>query len=337
MIIIKVDIIGGSLSGLSSAIILKQENKKIEVIVHEKHKKIGFNSDGRRCGEGYSLEEEWKHWKPIGGSIYSPINKVETIVDNKTYTLNRKPNTAFVLNRQAFITQLAKQADDLGVIIKTNDKIESIKELSSDYIVDASGCPSVVRRELGLKKGIVGITYQQSIENCSHFFHDTMQIYLTADSGYYWIFPRNPKKKEVNLGMGMVIRTHKNLKKQLEQFKEIYHISGTINYETGGLIPAGIQKPLIYKNIVFVGDSGVGTFPLTGEGIYRALLSGEIAARCIAHNNISEYPKIINDKFLKWDIAGKSMLRINNTFSKISEKAVFFYWKRYLDWWYSFN
>ena len=337
MISIKVDIIGAGLSGLASAIVLKKENPDIQVCVHEKHETIGFNSDGRRCGEGYSLEDEWEHWIPKGDSIFNRIDDVETIVDEKTYTLHRKPNTAFMLNRQAFIRQLASEAKDLDVEIKANDEIKTPSDLQSDYIIDASGCPSVMRRKLGLKKGIIGITYQQTLEQCSHFFEHTMRIYLTADSGYYWIFPRDPKKKEVNLGMGMVIRTTRNLKQKLEQFKTKYNIKGDINYETGGLIPAGIQKPLKYKNILFVGDAGVGTFPLTGEGIYRALLSGEIAGRCIARNTVNLYPRIINDKFLKWDIAGKTMLRVNDVTSNISEQAVFFIWKRYLDWWYSFN
>ena len=322
---------------MSSSITLKKNNKTIDVIIHERHKTIGFNPDGRRCGEGYSLEGEWKDWRPEGTSIYNRIKKVETIVDNKTYTLHRQPNTAFVLDRQAFIAQLADQAKNFGVRIQTNDSIKSVNELSSDVIIDASGSPSIVRKELGLKKGIIGMTYQQSLEQCSHFFSDTMQIYLTADSGYYWIFPRNPEKNEVNIGMGMVIRKQRNLKKQLEQFKQRYNIKGTINYETGGLIPAGIQKPLLYKNVIFVGDAGVGTFPLTGEGIYRALLSGEIAGNCIKNGSINQYPKMINEKFLKWDIAGKAMLKINDIMSNISDNAVFFIWKRYLDWWYSFN
>ena len=40
MILIQVDIVGGSISGLSTAISLKQHNKSIDVIVHEKYKKI---------------------------------------------------------------------------------------------------------------------------------------------------------------------------------------------------------------------------------------------------------------------------------------------------------
>ena len=49
----KDEIIGGGLAGLSSAITIKKIDKDIDVIVHEKHDKIGFNRDGRRCGEGY--------------------------------------------------------------------------------------------------------------------------------------------------------------------------------------------------------------------------------------------------------------------------------------------
>lgn len=333
----KIDIVGGGLSGLSAAISIKKMNKKIDVVVHEKHNKIGYNPDGRRCGEGYFLEATWKHWKPVGRSIYSHVNKVETIVDNKSYTLHRKPNTAFALNRQAFIDQLYQQAKNLEVTIHTNDKIESINELSSDVIVDASGCPSTIRKQLNLRKGIVGITYQQTLEQCSHYIKDTMKIFITANAGYYWIFPRNSKKKEVNLGIGMIIRKNKKLNQELNRFKDQMKITGIVNYQTGGLIPAGIQKPLIHNNIVFVGDAGVGTFPLTGEGIYRALLSGEIAGKCIAQNNIEKYPKIIRKEFLQWDIAGKTMLRINDYLSHLSDKAVFFILKKYLDWWYSFH
>ena len=70
MILIQVDIVGGSISGLSAAISLKQHDKSIDVIVHEKYKKIGYNHEGRRCGEAHSIESEWKKWKPIGKSVF---------------------------------------------------------------------------------------------------------------------------------------------------------------------------------------------------------------------------------------------------------------------------
>jgi len=64
VILIKVDIVGGSISGLTAAASLKQYNKSINVVVHEKYKEIGYNHEGRRCGEAHSIENIWKRWVP---------------------------------------------------------------------------------------------------------------------------------------------------------------------------------------------------------------------------------------------------------------------------------
>lgn len=169
MINIKVDIIGGSLGGLSAAISLKENDKSIKVVVHEKHKKIGYNHEGRRCGEAHSIEAEWKKWKPEKKSYFNEITKVEAIVGNKEHIFNRKPGTAFMLNRQEFICQLARDAEKLGAVIQTDDKIKTISDIDGDYIIDASGCPSSIKRELGLTKGIKGVAYQQTLEDSNRF------------------------------------------------------------------------------------------------------------------------------------------------------------------------
>lgn len=327
MVKIKIDVVGGGLGGLSAAISLKETNKDISVSVHEKYKEIGYNHEGRRCGEAYTCEGEQARWKPIGKSIFNIITRVETIVGDRKYTLKRAPGTSYMLNKQEFICQLARDAEKLGVEIKTNDKIKSVGDLDGDYIVDASGCPSSIKRELGLSKGIKGFTYQQTLEDSNFFVSDVVKVIFTGSPGYYWIFPRNPEKREINLGLG-VAGTHKcNLKEMLEAFKEEHDIEGKINYVAGGLIPAGIQKPLIYKNILFVGDAGVGTQPLTGEGIYRALISGTIAGKCLAQNYPKKYPLIITSKFIKWDKIGEIIIRKNGLLQKISPKAVLIFLK----------
>lgn len=328
----KVDIIGGGIAGLSTAISIKKNNPKIKVIVHEKHKKIGYNSEGRRCGEGHSVEKEWKKWKPLGKSIFNNIYKVETIIGDKTYILNRKKGASCILNRQEFIAQLGREAEKLGANINANHRIYSIKELDADYIIDASGCPSSVKRELNIKHRVVGKTYQHTLENSNYFISDTVKIFISENTGYFWIFPRNPDKKEINLGVGLINKhSSVNLKEKLEEFKEKNSITGKINYVTGGLIPVGLQKPFKYKNIFFVGDAGVGTFPYTGEGIYRALLSGDIAAKCICKNRPNSYPHEININFIKWDIIGRTILKFNSHLQQIDPKAAIFFNKKYLD------
>ena len=135
----------------------------------------------------------------------------------------------------------------------------------------------------------------------------------------------------------MVIKLYLAMKEMLHEFKKENGIEGTINYVTGGLIPAGLQRPLIYNNILFVGDAGVGTFPVSGQGIYRALYSGELAGICIAAGKPKRYPYVVYHNFLYWDLIGKTFLRFNAVLNKISQRAVETFYNRYLGVWYTLH
>ena len=171
---IKVDIVGGGLAGLSTAISLRNINKNIEVTVYEKHKKIGYNVEGRRCGEGHTVEAEWVKWKPSKKSYFNKADTVLTYLGDKTYTAKGRPDVGYILNRQEFIYQLGLQAKKLGAKIVTNNKIKSAENLSGDIIVDASGCPSTIKRDLGIDKGLRGLSYQQTPVSYTHLrAHET--------------------------------------------------------------------------------------------------------------------------------------------------------------------
>ena len=334
----KVDIIGGGLAGLSTAISMKKMNSNIQVIIHEKYKEIGYNPEGRRCGEGHTIEASWKEWKPDKISIFNNVTTVLTHLGNKTYTAMNEQSIGVVLNRQEFIHQLGEQARLLEIEIQTNDRIKSVNDLDGDYLIDASGCPSTVKKELEIDKGLRGISYQQTIQDSNCFKSDTLHVYFSEDIvGYYWIFPRNPKINEVNIGVG-TLQEYKNirLKDTLESFKTSKHITGVVNHVAGGLVPAGLQPPVKYGNILFVGDAGVGTHPILGKGIYRALLSGKIAGQCIAEEQPNKYPKIIRNEFIKWDIIGKCYIHFSKLMKSINKTALFMFYRAYLDFWYYF-
>jgi flavin-dependent dehydrogenase len=332
VISIKVDIVGGGIAGLSTAISIKQRKKSIDVVVHEKHKKIGYNTDGRRCGEAHSIEHYWDkpEWFPNKKSVYNNISKAEMIFEKKSYVYDRKPNSAFVLNRQEFIVQLLNLAKKLGAEINTNDRVKSINDLDGKYIVDASGIPSPIKKELGLKSGIKGYTYQQTLEDSNWFYPDRIKIFFPKYVGYFWIFPRNPEKNEINFGMGYFGKPGQfNLKEQLEKFKLEKNIKGKINHQTGGLIPCGITRPVLYNNILFVGDSGVGAFPLTGQGIYRALMSGDFAGIAITNDNPKQYIRLVNKAFVKWDVVGKNIIRTIKFLLKLHPTLAYFAYSSY--------
>jgi flavin-dependent dehydrogenase len=320
---IKIDIVGGGLSGLSTAITIREQNPHINVVVHEKNKEIGYNREGRRCGEGYCLYPEIIRWQPLEKSIFTVIKKQDFTVGEKTYHMPAPSvvSSVIILNKQEFIAQLGRQAATLGVEIRTDDSITSIESMNGDYLVDASGCPSVIRRQLGIPTKHYGICYQETLQDANVFSSDTMRFFFLESLGYYWMFPRNPQKKEINLGVG-VPNTHPgHLKEMLEQFKEKHNIKGTVNYVTGGLVPAGMQRPLMHKNILFVGDAGTGAFPITGEGNPSALISGEIAGRCLATNTAARYPHDVRCAKLQWDLVGKTFTITAFILRKVGVKA----------------
>ena len=76
----------------------------------------------------------------------------------------------------------------------------------------------------------------------------------------------------------------------------------------------------MYKNILFVGDAGVGVFLINGQGIYRALLSGDIAGKCIACGKAERYPRIIYKEFLFWNTLCKSFHYNNLILQRIKPK-----------------
>ncbi len=313
----QVDIVGGSISGMSTAISIKEHNPAIDVVVHEKYKAIGYNHEGRRCGEGHTVENEWAKWKPEKNSVFDEITQGSVSIGRHTLTAKRPPGVAIILNRQEFICQLARDAEKRNVLISTGDLVKSVHDLDGTYIVDASGCPSSIKRELGFGTGNVGVTYQQTLQDANCFRPDFIQLIYMEDLGYYWVFPRDPAKREMNVGIGTLGHLGLDLKDLLEEFKEKQHITGTVNYVVGGLVPLGLQYPLMHKNILFVGDAGVGAFPINGQGIYRALISGDIAGLCIGTDHLRRYPYLIHRAFIKWNLVGVWFLRVNRVLRHI--------------------
>jgi flavin-dependent dehydrogenase len=326
---LQVDIIGGGLSGLATAISIKERDPSIDVFVHEKHAHIGYNHDARKCGEAHSIESFSLKWKPPSYTIASPIYYAEYIAGKKTWIYERTPDSAWILDRPKYIDYLGKKAKELDVEFILKNKISDIFSLQGDVIVDASGCPSVAKKALSINQRLIGCGYQQTIKNCSEFQENRIKIIINENFGYFWLFPRNIDKKEVNIGVGIFNNKHIKLPLMLESFKKQHNITGTVEYTTGGLIPGGLQFPLRYKNILFVGDAGVGTLPSNGQGIYRALMSGDIAGKYIVKQDLKGYTHQIIRHFIKMDVIQKSFIRLASLLKHINPYLVIESWNLY--------
>ena len=279
----RIAIVGGGVAGLASAYWLSKHGFKVKL--YERHREIGFNPDGFRCGEAHFVRAE-EGITPPKNAISKVVRGVLLRTCNKKYIVLPKKElngTMVVLHKPKFLRFLAEIAEREGAEIITGRKIRRKQDLGdADFILDASGCPPLFKP---LNRKRLGITYQETIENCNIYPKDFLeQHWLQHEMGYLWIFPKDDRTRTVNLGAGWLLNTKKigknapkmTPKKFLERWKREKGVEGEIVRSTAGLVPLGYQRPLLAENIVFVGDAGIGADELTGGGILRALHNAKV-------------------------------------------------------------
>jgi len=141
-------------------------------------------------------------------------------------------------------------------------------------LIGADGCNSILTKKKQIKRFdsfcLEGELKKESLEE------KEFSIYFgCVKNGYGWYFP---KTDYYSVGIGGD-NSNKSLKKQSERFFEKVN-SGSISNIKGALIPSGrlFNYKKLNNNTLIVGDAAGYTDPITGEGLYYALLSGVYAA-----------------------------------------------------------
>jgi geranylgeranyl reductase len=136
---------------------------------------------------------------------------------------------------------------------------------------------------------------------------------------YSWIFP---SAEYCSIGTGTT--NPKELTKLLDRFLrrrfneslETFSEKNFLGKPRAFKIPLWHGAPLNVKNIFFVGDAAGAVMPLTYEGIYYAMKSGEFAATAIKEGNPKIYKKLWNGRFRNRFLL---MSKIKNYFFKSDE------------------
>jgi len=187
---------------------------------------------------------------------------------------------------------MAATADKAGAEIITGARVQSIysdhvkvkdpsgntRTIGWKNLIGADGATSMVRKFLGLqtKKMGVGINYMVP-GKCR-----TMQWHLNTrlfGSGYGWIFPH---KDVISIGAFSDVDNcpPAELKKQLLFWAADQGYNLRKEQAGAALVNSDFQG-CFFNNIFLIGDAAGLASPLTGEGIYPAIVSGEAVARKI--------------------------------------------------------
>jgi geranylgeranyl reductase family protein len=114
---------------------------------------------------------------------------------------------------------------------------------------------------------------------------DLIFDFASVDKGYAWIFP---KKDHLNVGIYSSSSDVRLTRKGLLQYVETAVGTDVVDQVTGQYLGLGAggykaesMQPELRDQVLLIGDAGGFVDPLTGEGIYGALHSGQAAAQAI--------------------------------------------------------
>jgi flavin-dependent dehydrogenase len=125
--------------------------------------------------------------------------------------------------------------------------------------------------------------------------------FLRQFEGYIWSFPRCDHLS-VGICGSMARHTSQELRRHLHAFMDSENISRDGARFYSHVLPSPQKQTLSSRRVVgrnwaLVGDAAAWVDPITGEGLYYALRSGELLAESLIAQKPAEYPARIRKAF----------------------------------------
>lgn len=245
------------------------------------------------------------------------------------------------LQTETTVTDLKIDAEQATVILADGTKI------STKMVIGADGTHSKIAEKTKLKKSHQKIcrclVAEESMtqEQIEKYYTKKRYIHLFIKAqgiaGYGWIFP---KKEHVSIGIGefeSALSSPEKRSKLPEVFnafigdlkqRDMLPPSFTITNLKGANLPIFPLEKTYAKRVLLCGDAAGFINPITGEGIYYAMVSGVIAADVIKiafeKNRFDEEILAVYQKRWHNDF-GKDLIllgKFNKLWGKKSEKIV---------------
>jgi geranylgeranyl reductase family protein len=308
-------VIGAGPAGSSAARAAAQRGTRVLLV--DRRQRIGVPV---QCAEFVS---PWvsRHASFSSTCILQRIEKMVTHLPNRlTYEMK---SPGYVLDRSLFDKELAVSAVLSGVKISVGTKASALspeglvvergskkETISSKVFIGADGASSSVARFVGQPplKTIAALQYEVVLSGPRN--HTDIYFHKDYEGGFAWFFP---KGRTANVGVGVVTSKASQLSNLLGRFLDSLMESETLQdiqvvSKTGGFIPCEPRQKIVLENILLVGDAAGHAHPITGAGIFNAVVGGEIAGRIAAEAIERGDLRRLENFETEWrDIFGKSL------------------------------
>jgi geranylgeranyl reductase len=175
-----------------------------------------------------------------------------------------------------------------GIKAIYEDKRNKTHVIEADAVIGADGAYSTVAKALGLVRLPMAVAYQERIrlpEGAMAYWEQRAALYLGDDVSpdlYAWVFPKcDHVAAGIGAGAGKTKAARQLLANLKHKLRDQLGEGLSVKFEAHHL-PMHPRKHLSYDRAALVGDAAGLVQQTSGEGIYWAMKSGEMAARAIA-------------------------------------------------------
>ena len=283
-------------------------------------------------------KEKLPRYKCCAGGVTSKAAKlldfdISEVVEDVIYELSFTYNMGssylgqhsqpliYTVMRDVFDYFLVEKAQQLGAVLIDGQKVMQV-QVGADWVeiptadnlfrtrlvVGADGAYSVVARELGMGMSIeylVGMESEVVVpEEELAKWKSRVHIDLGCiPGGYAWVFP---KRNHLSIGAGCLVSKARGLNRRYQKFLTLLGMGNyTIARSSSHLVPTCTKGRFVWQDkALLLGDAAGLTDPLTGEGIYNAIQSAQLAAPVIESSlvggevGLQDYQQIVERKIM---------------------------------------
>ncbi len=301
----KITIVGGGPSGAMCGAELARNGHEVQII--DEH--LAWE---KPCGGGLTHKAILKYPFLLENSHPKKlVHSVELIASNDQRATLEMTNPIVIYSRKVLNGLLLERAHEAGCKVRqshvTSVDTSAAKPRycvdgewqSADFLVLAAGARNhllpetrpLQRDELEITQGYFVPTVADSI---------TIK-FLPHFDGYIWSFPRCDHLS-VGICGSMASHNSSELRSHLQTFIQAHDISTENGQFYSHVLPSPqertlSQRTVVGKNWALVGDAAAWVDPLTGEGLFYAMRSGELLGKALAEGKPEVYTDWVGAAF----------------------------------------